>query len=88
MDWKDIEDEPDHYAITVLADFPGIEYPVKTAVSLRRVQQFKASPGAKLSVMVGDARPIAVDAGEGGRISISNIVIPINAGVRIVIRRR
>ncbi|MBI4622246.1 MAG: prolyl oligopeptidase family serine peptidase [Verrucomicrobia bacterium] len=88
MDWKDIEDEPDHYAIAVLADYPGIEYPVKTDVTLRRVQQFKTGPGAKLSVVVGDARPVAVDAGPTGRISIPSVVIPSSAGVRIVIRRR
>lgn len=88
LDWQDIEDEPDRYAITVRADFPGIQYPVQTDMSLRRVQRFKVGPDAKLSVVVGGAQPIAVTTGRDGRISIPNIVIPTAAGVRVVIRRR
>lgn len=88
LDWSNIEDEPDHYAITIVADFPGIQYPVKTDFSLRRVQRFKVSPGTKLNVAIGDARPIAVESARDGRISIPNVAIPTNAGVRVVIRRR
>lgn len=88
MDWKDIEDEADHYAITVLAGFPGIRYPVKTDVTLRRVQRFKPGPGTKLDVVIGDARPIGVSVDATGRISIPEVVIPANPGTRIVIRRR
>lgn len=88
MDWKDIADESDHYAITLLAAFPGIQYPIQTTVSLRRVQRFKVLPGAKLNVTVGDAPPRVIEAGPGGRISIPNVVIPNGAGVRIVIGRR
>ncbi|MBM4045162.1 MAG: hypothetical protein FJ279_08610, partial [Planctomycetes bacterium] len=87
MDWKDIEDTTNHYAITLLADYPGIEYPVKTDVTLRRVQKFKTKPGEKLSVRVGDAEPANVQAGADGRISVPNITIPSKDGVRIGIRR-
>jgi len=87
MDWKDVEDSADHYSITILADYPGIEYPVKTDVTLRRVQKFKTKPGEKLSVRVGDAEPANVQAGADGRISVPNITIPSKDGVRIGIRR-
>ncbi len=87
MDWKDIEDTPDRYAITLVADYRGIQYPLVTDMTLRRVQQFKTRPGEKLSVSVGDAAPVSVTADTTGRITISNLTIPSKAGVRLVIRR-
>ncbi len=87
MDWKEIEDTPDRYAITVTAGFPGIQYPVRTDMTLRRVQQFKTRPGEKLSVTIGEAAPVAVTADAAGRVTISNVTIASNAGVRVVIRR-
>lgn len=87
MDWKEIDDAPDHYAITLLADYPGIQYPVQTEVFLRRVQQFKTKPGEKLSVVIGDAAPVSVMADSSGRITIPHVSIPSAAGVRVIIRR-
>jgi len=87
MDWRDVEDEPDHYAITVLADYPGIEYPVQTDVTLRRVQKFKTSPGERVNVQSGEDRPMQVAADARGRITIPKISIPSQAGVRVSVRR-
>lgn len=87
MDWKEIDDAPDHFAITLLANYPGIAYPVQTEVTLRRVQQFTTKPGQKLSVGIGDAAPLSVTADSNGRITIPNVTISSAAGVRVIIRR-
>jgi hypothetical protein len=87
MAWRDIEDEPDHYAITILAEYPGLEYPVRTDVTLRRVQKFKTAPGERLSVRSGDAPPVPIEADGRGRVTIPRIAIPSQAGVRLTIRR-
>ena len=55
MDWKDVDDAPDRYAITLFADYPGIAYPVRTDVTLRRLQKVRARPGERLRVRLGDA---------------------------------
>jgi hypothetical protein len=87
MEWKDIEDESEHYAITVVADYPGVAYPVRTDMSLRRVQRFKVAPRSTLSVSVGEAPPMIVTAGADGRITVPNVVIPSARGIRVLIRR-
>jgi dienelactone hydrolase len=87
MAWRDIEDEPGHYAITILADYPGLEYPVRTDVTLRRVQHFKTAPGERLSVRRGDAPPVPIAADARGRVTIPQVVIPSQAGVRLTIHR-
>lgn len=86
MDWTGIEDEADHYALTLRADFPGIAYPITTDVTLRRVQRFKPAPGETLSVRRGpEMMQITADA--NGRITVPRVVIPDGSGVRVVIRR-
>jgi hypothetical protein len=87
MDWKDIEDTPDHYAITVLADYPGLDYPVRTDMTLRRVQRFKTTAGEKLTVRIGDAAPVSITADPSGRVTVPGITIPDRAGVRVTILR-
>ena len=87
MDWKEIEDTPDHYAITLLAEPPDGTYPVQTDVTLRRVQQFKTHPGEKLRVRIGGAEPVSVSADAEGRITVPKVAIPDKAGVRVVIER-
>jgi hypothetical protein len=85
LDWKEIEDTFEHYAITLLADpLDGI-YPVQTDVTLRRVQQFKTQPGEKLRVRVGNAEPVFVIA--DAWITVPKVAIPDKAGVRVVIER-
>jgi len=87
MTWKDIEDTPNRYAITILADYPGLRYPVRTDVTLRRVQQFKVRPGEKLKVCIGDANPIPLAADATGRITVRGVVIPSPDGVRLRVSR-
>ena len=87
MDWKDVEDAPDHYAITLTADYPGLEYPVRTDVTLRRVQHFKTAPGAKLTARIGNAAPISITTAAQGRVTVPGISIPSRAGVRLTIRQ-
>ena len=87
MDWKDIEDAPDHYSIVLLADFPDIQYPVRADITLRRVQKFKTAPGEKLSVQIGDDAPISLTTGPDGKITVPQVPIPSKSGVRITIHR-
>ena len=88
MDWRPPSDTANRYAITIQAEYPGIEYPVRTDVTLRRVQKFKTSPGERLLVRVGagPARPIQADA--AGRIRVTGLAIPSRDGVRVTIERR
>lgn len=87
MDWKGIEDTSDHFAITILADYPGVQYPVRTDVTLRRLQQFKASPGARFTARVGDAAPVSVAADGLGHVTVPAVSIPSSAGVRLTLTR-
>jgi hypothetical protein len=87
MDWKDTEDEPDHYSIIVLAGYPGIAYPVRTDVTLRRMQNFKIKALERVSVRIGDGQPASIAADANGRITIPGVTISSKAGVRISIRR-
>ena len=87
MDWRDIEDTPDRYAITVMADFPGVEYPVRTDMTLRRLQRFKVKFGEKLSVRIGDTAPASIKADALGLLTIPSVSIPSRNGVRVVVQR-
>jgi len=87
MDWKDIEDASDHYSIVLLADYPDVQYPVKTDITLRRVQKFKTAPGEKISVRTGDERPVSLTVDSSGKITIPQVVIPSKAGVRVAVQR-
>jgi pimeloyl-ACP methyl ester carboxylesterase len=87
MDWKDVEDTSDYYAIVLLAEYPGIAYPVHTDVTLRRVQHFKTRPAEKLHVSIGDAAPISITADATGHVTIPNLAIPSKDGIHIAIRR-
>jgi hypothetical protein len=87
MDWKDVKDQPDEYAITLLADYPGIEYPVRTDVTLRRLQRFKPEADATLTVRVAGPSPSSVERDSQGRVTIRGVTIPSKAGVRVVITR-
>lgn len=87
LDFKEIQDTPDRYAITLLADYPGLAYPVVTDVTLRRVQQFKVRPGQPLRVQIGDAPPVATEVDATGHVTIPKVAIPSAAGVRVTVQR-
>jgi hypothetical protein len=87
MDWREIEDQPDHYAITLSADFAGVAYPVQTDVTLRRVQRFKPAAGTRLRVSVGKLPEFTIQVGPGGRITLPRVVIPDQMGARVVVRQ-
>lgn len=87
MDWKNVEDTSDRYAITILADYPGLEYPVRTDVTLRRLQRFKARPGEKLLARLGNGPPVTIAADVNGRIPIPAVVIPDKNGTRLILTK-
>ena len=75
------------YAITLTADYAGLEYPVRTDLTLRRVQRFKTKPGKRLTVRIGDAAPAALVADARGHITVPGVSIPSAVGIRITIHR-
>ena len=85
MDWKDIKDTRDLYAITLFADYQGLQYPVQTDMTLRRVQNFKPGALNLLKVRIGDNPPVSVKVKDDGRIEIPGIVIQSLNGIRIEI---
>lgn len=90
MGWKEIDDQPDHYSVTLTADYPGIQYPVKTDVTLRRVQHFHPAASERLSVRGGSGAPRAMQGVERdaqGRIRILQIEIPSSEGLRIEVQK-
>ena len=87
LDWRDIVDTEDEYGLTVVADYPGLEYPVRTDVTLRRVQRFKPGPMARLQAQLGDSPPVSIETDSAGRITIPGVAIPSPAGVRIKLTR-
>jgi hypothetical protein len=86
MDWKDIEDKPDRYAITMIADYPGLEYPVRTDVTLRRLQHFRIKPSEPLSVQIGSAASVSIKADVQGRLTVPGVSIPSRDGVHVVVQ--
>ena len=87
LDWNDIVDTPEQYAITLSADDLGSGLPVCADVTLRRVQWFKMTPGERLNVQVGDAAPTAVTVDAAGHVTIKKLTIPSGNGVRVTWRR-
>jgi len=87
MDWTDIEDTADRYAITLRADFPGIAYPVRTDVTLRRLQRFKPAPGERVRAELPGQSPTTITVDPQARLTIPAITIPDRNGVRLILRR-
>ncbi len=87
LDWKDLVDTPDEYALTVLADYPGIQLPITVDITPRRVQQFKVKSGDKLMVHIGAAPPVEVRVDETGLITIRGVQIADQNGTRVRLTR-
>lgn len=87
MDWQGLEDEPGSYGITVTSDYAGVEYPVRTDITLRRVQRFHPAAGDRLSVEVNGRPAGRVERDRQGRIRILGVEIPSREGARIAIRK-
>lgn len=87
IDWTDIIDEPDQYAVTVQQVYEGIQYPITVDITARRVQQFTVKPGDTLSVTVGDGAPRGITVDEYGLITAPGVQIGDAAGTRVVVRR-
>lgn len=85
MDWREIEDTPDHYAITLLAAYEGVSYPVTTDMTLRRVQHFRPPAGARLQVRMGEGSAVTATVGADGKIRVPQVAIPDARGIRISI---
>ena len=87
MDWSDIEDTPDRYAITLRADFPGLEFPVRTDITLRRLQRFKPAPGTQVRAEITGRAPTTIAVPADARLTIPGVTISTRDGVRLILRR-
>ncbi len=87
MGFSGVRDGVDAYAITIHADYPGIEYPVRTDVTLRRMQWFQLQPPGRVGVRIGDDGWRVVEVDRRGRITITGVEIPSREGVEIVLSR-
>ncbi len=85
MAWRDIEDTPARYAITVTASHPDIRRPVVVDVTIRRRQHFRPAPGERLQVRVGQGEMKRVTVDDSGLFTVTGVRILNDAGTRIVI---
>lgn len=70
--WELVSDEKNSYAIKLSADYPGIQFPMTTDVTIRRRQNFKPAKGTKLLVDVNGAIS-DITMPEDGILTIQNI---------------
>lgn len=87
MDWTDIIDERDEYALTVTADYPGLERPVTVDITPRRLQAFRPAAGERLGVEVDGSPAADVVVPPGGRFTIPRVRIASVSGVRVRVQR-
>ena len=71
------------FAVTVVAHYPGIRYPITVDVTPRRVQRLGVDPGQRVSVRVGDAAPTNLTADAQGLLMVRNVAIRDAEGTRI-----
>ena len=88
MDWCKIDDQTGQYAITLRADYPGITYPVRTDVTLRRLQAFRPEANEKLRAETDDGQRLDARVDSYGRITIAAVSITSKEGTRLVVRRK
>lgn len=88
LDWRDIVDTADEYAITISAAHPDITYPVTLDLTPRRRQQFRPAAGTALQAQVGDAAPVAVTVDELGLFTVPGIRLAGPDGVRVRVTRK
>ncbi|WP_158277464.1 alpha/beta hydrolase-fold protein [Opitutus sp. ER46] len=87
LDWSGIVDEPDHYEITLQAEPSVSAEPVRTDVTLRRVQHFRPRPGDELTVIQDSAAPTRIRVDPTGHITVPGVVIPPARPTRLRISR-
>lgn len=87
LDWRDLTDTPEAYAVTITADYPGLVFPLTTDVTPRRVQRFTLRAGEEVLATVGGQPPRALRADAAGRITVPSIRIETPAGVRLRLAR-
>ena len=87
LTWKDLVDTEAEYALTVLADYPGIHWPVTVDVTPRRVQAFATKPGQTVKVTIGDGPPAPLTVDAQGLLTVRGVKVPDAAGTRLRITR-
>ena len=83
LDWEGIEDTPDGYAVTVLAYYEGLAYPVTVDVTPRRLQRFKVEAGEAVIVRVDGEDSQSIRADDNGLITVPRVRITDREGTRI-----
>lgn len=87
LSWSDIKDTRWEYSITLKADHPEIRYPVKTDVTLRRLQQFRPCPGETLTLNLGCGQESTLTIPEDGLLTLRSLEFSDAQPLVITIRR-
>ncbi|MBL8829531.1 MAG: hypothetical protein JNM18_21310, partial [Planctomycetaceae bacterium] len=87
FDWREIVDQPGRFEITLSVDYPGIEYPVTTDVTLWRLQQFRVPAGDKVRWSAGTTRGDSVTIDEHGGLHVGRITFPSREPLRLIVER-
>jgi predicted esterase len=87
LTWTDVIDTPGEYRVTVEADYPGVQLPVKVSVTPRRLQQFSMKAGDIVRVKVGEAAHSEARVDASGLLTIRDVLIDRKAGTSIVITK-
>jgi dienelactone hydrolase len=86
MDWINLIDTKDKYQITIIANYPGIVYPINVDVTLRRRQQFLPKPGDKLNLDI-NGKTQAFTMPNDAILTIPRVAITSPEGTTIIITK-
>ena len=87
MDWKDVVDRKDRYAVTIGAAYEGVKHPVTVDVTPCNVQQFVLKAGETASVAVDGKPKGKVTADARGQVTVKGLTLPSAEGIRLELRR-
>jgi|GEM_PF-361900 len=88
LDWRDVHETSDEYAVTLTASLPDVAYPVRTDITLRRLQRFHPRPGTRLGVSLDDQPASDVVVPAEGPITIRDLPIASPEGTRLTLRTK
>lgn len=87
FDWRGVVDEAGRYSISISAAYDGATYPIRTDVTLRRLQRFRPAAGETLRVTVDGRPPRDVSVDSMGLVTIPDVILPSAEPVKIVVKK-
>ena len=87
LDWRDVVDTPEKFAMTVYMDRFGFLSPISVDITIRRIQHFRTRPGDIIYVRVDDQHPYKLIVDDLGLVQLKGIWISGRRGVRFALTR-